>query len=121
MIPSNHLLISFYDYLVLSIDYLAYIADIVETWLNFLIFFVLYLKCKIKKLEKYNSSLKKSCSNQNCVVCLQEKSSILLMPCKHLCCCQKCFDLMRKKERNVVNKLLQKIYSQTKTIRKIKE
>lgn len=61
-----------------------------------LILSIVYLKYKLKRLRKINLMLKNSSSSQNCVICLQEKSCILLMPCKHLCVCKKCFDLFKK-------------------------
>lgn len=83
--------------------------QIIEKWqlifivliLSVLTVSILYLKVKIKRLERSNLMLKQSCSSQNCVICLQEKSSILLMPCKHLCCCEKCLDLMKENVNNL--------------------
>lgn len=33
-------------------------------------------------------------SAETCVICLDEKTEVVFMPCGHACCCKECFDIL---------------------------
>lgn len=65
---------------------------------SIVIFFLViyYFKMKIKKLKKSNDQLQASSLVYACVICKEANSDILLLPCKHLCSCLACYNLMKE-------------------------
>ena len=45
---------------------------------------------QIKKVSLLASAARKKFENNLCVICQSEPRSVVLMPCKHLCCCRIC-------------------------------
>jgi len=64
------------------------------TGLFFLV--ILLYKRRIYLLSLRNSELEKNPALNLCCICKAENSKILLMPCKHLCLCLRCFYMMKK-------------------------
>jgi len=70
--------------------------------LCFLLFFILILTCyykhKIYMLKLRNDQLEKNQIVYMCCICRYDTSSVLLMPCKHLCVCLRCFYMLKKND-----------------------
>jgi len=46
---------------------------------------------EIERLKSENSQIKESVSEMNeCIICLNGRKSVLLLPCKHICLCDRC-------------------------------
>ncbi len=64
------------------------------TGLFFLV--ILLYKRRIYLLRLRNSELEKNPALNLCCICKAENSKIVLMPCRHLCLCLRCFYMMKK-------------------------
>jgi len=56
--------------------------------------------------EMYNDSISLHCQVEECMVCSDRLSSVLFMPCRHMCACHNCAALMKKcvQCRSVIDK-----------------
>lgn len=99
-LTQNELLTEFVEFL-LKIDLIENFIPLVCLFL-FVIFliFVYYYKKRIRELEMSNSILKESRIIYSCCICKEENSTILFWPCKHLCCCSGCYNLLKENSLN---------------------
>ena len=61
---------------------------------------ILYYKHKNYLLNKRNEELEMNPLVYLCCVCRFENSNVVLLPCKHLCLCLRCFYLLKKNSQN---------------------
>ena len=70
--------------------------------LCFLLLVILILTCyykhKIYILKLRNDQLEKNQIVYMCCICRYDTSSVLLLPCKHLCVCLRCFYMLKKND-----------------------
>lgn len=64
---------------------------------------ICYYKHKVYMLKLRNSTLEKNQIVYMCCICRYDTSNVLLLPCKHLCVCLRCFYMLKKNEINRTN------------------
>ena len=48
------------------------------------------LKAKVTQYERQEADFRRQEAGLQCVVCMDAKKSVCLLPCKHMCMCQPC-------------------------------
>lgn len=68
-----------------------------------IIFMSCYFKHKIYLLQSRNKVLERNQIIYMCCICRYEHSNVVLLPCKHLCVCLRCFYMLKKNDNQTVS------------------